>query len=74
MSFGSFEEFLAMGGHGLYVWLSYGAAVIIVLYNMISVRLAQRRFYQDARDRERRHGPSPDLPMDETPRGASTRP
>lgn len=43
-----------MGGHGLYVWLSYGAALIIVLYNVISVRLALRRFYQEARDRERR--------------------
>ena len=56
MSFSSFEEFLSMGGHGLYVWLSYGAAVIIVVYNVVSVRLALRRFLQDARDRERRHG------------------
>ena len=44
-----------MGGHGLYVWLSYGAALIMVLYNVISVRVALRRFFQDARDRERRH-------------------
>ena len=55
MSFSSFQEFLSMGGHGLYVWLSYGAALIIVLYNVISVRLGLRRFLQDARDRERRH-------------------
>ena len=56
MSFGSIEEFLAMGGHGLYVWLSYGAALIIVLYNVVSVRVAERRFFEEARDRERRHG------------------
>ena len=24
MQFSSFSEFIAMGGHGLYVWLSYG--------------------------------------------------
>ena len=56
MSFGSLEEFLAMGGHGLYVWLSYGAALIIVAYNVVSVRVAERRFFAEARDRERRHG------------------
>lgn len=55
MSFSSFHEFLAMGGHGLYVWLSYGAALIIVVYNVLSVRLARRRFLQQARDRQRRH-------------------
>ena len=55
MSFDSFREFLAMGGQGLYVWLSYGAAVIIILYNVASVRVAQRRFFQQARDRQRRH-------------------
>ena len=59
MSFGSFQEFLAMGGHGLYVWLSYGAAVIIILYNVLSVRLKLHRFFQQARDRETRHGPAP---------------
>jgi len=60
MSFDSLGDFLAMGGHGLYVWLSYGAALIIVLYNVVSVRLAERRFFQEARDRERRHGAAGD--------------
>lgn len=55
MSFDSVHDFLAMGGHGLYVWLSYGAGLIIVGYNVVSVRLARRRFFQHARDRERRH-------------------
>jgi heme exporter protein D len=54
MSFGSVSEFLAMGGHGLYVWLSYGAALIIVLYNVISVQVRQRRYFRHARDLERR--------------------
>jgi len=65
MSFGSLGEFLAMGGHGLYVWLSYAAALIIMLYNVVSVRLRRRRFLQHARDLERRgatHGGAPREP------------
>ncbi len=30
MQFASFSEFLAMGGYGFYVWLSYGACVVIL--------------------------------------------
>lgn len=48
-------EFLAMGGHGLYVWLSYGAGVGVVLYNLWSVRRRERRWVRDYLDRERRH-------------------
>lgn len=55
MSFSSLQEFVAMGGHGLYVWLAYGAALIIVAYNVISVRVRQRRALQHVRDRARRH-------------------
>lgn len=29
--FNSFQEFLAMGGHGPYVWWSYGAFVVLLL-------------------------------------------
>lgn len=54
MSFSSLEEFLAMGGHGLYVWLSYGAGLIIVVFNVIAARVKQRRAFQMVRDRQRR--------------------
>lgn len=50
----SLAAFLEMGGHGFYVWLSYGAGLIIVLYNVLSVRIATHRFFRDARDRQRR--------------------
>ncbi len=30
MAFDSFEDFLAMGNHGLYVWLSYGLTFLIL--------------------------------------------
>ncbi|MFU8815328.1 MAG: heme exporter protein CcmD [Pseudomonadales bacterium] len=43
-----------MGGHGLYVWLSYGAALIMMLYNVISVRFRLRRFFRQSTDQERR--------------------
>jgi heme exporter protein D len=29
------SEFWAMGGHGFYVWLAYGATAIILIYNLI---------------------------------------
>ena len=64
MSFDSFADFLAMGGHGLYVWLSYSVATIVVLANVFSVRIARRRFLQAARGLERRQaaaGGSPEL-------------
>lgn len=35
MSFDSLEAFLSMGGHGLYVWISYGAAAIVILFNFV---------------------------------------
>ena len=55
MSFDSLAEFLAMGGHALYVWLSYGAALLVVLYNVVSLHLARRRHIREAADRLRRH-------------------
>ncbi len=54
MSFESWSEFFSMGGHGLYVWLAYGVALIVVLVNVISVRVARRRFFRQARALERR--------------------
>ena len=54
MSFDSIPEFLAMGGHGLYVWLSYGVSVVVVLANVLSVRMARRRYFREAQALERR--------------------
>lgn len=47
MSFDSFAEFLAMGGHGLYVWLAYAATIVVVLANVLSLRLARKRFLRE---------------------------
>lgn len=35
MSFSSFADFIAMDGHGIYVWLAYGIAFFIFLFNLI---------------------------------------
>lgn len=52
--FASFADFLAMGKHGLYVWLSYGIALSIILYNVVAVILNKRRFFNEAKRRLRR--------------------
>ena len=54
MSFDSWSEFFAMGGHGLYVWLAYGSALIVIALNVVGVRVARRRFFRQARAFERR--------------------
>ena len=43
MQFESFAEFVAMGGHGLYVWLAYGATVAVLLFSSIALHLARRK-------------------------------
>ncbi|MGB0833386.1 MAG: heme exporter protein CcmD [Psychrobium sp.] len=39
MHFDSFSDFIAMGGHGFYVWWSYGIAFALLLtLTIVSVR------------------------------------
>lgn len=52
--FATFADFLAMGKHGLYVWLSYGIGLGIILYNVVAVVLNKRRFFNEAKRRLRR--------------------
>ncbi|OZG71046.1 heme exporter protein CcmD [Hahella sp. CCB-MM4] len=41
MSFSSLNDVIHMGGHGLYVWLSYGAGVAILSYNLVAPKMKQ---------------------------------
>jgi heme exporter protein D len=41
MSWGSLDNFLAMGGYGLYVWGSYGVTLVLFVAELIL--LAKRR-------------------------------
>jgi len=54
MSFHSAGEFFAMGGHGLYVWLSYGVSLVVVLANVLTLSRARRRQWTELRDQWRR--------------------
>ena len=39
-----FATFLQMGGHGLYVWLAYGIAWVVLIVLAIRPILSRRRF------------------------------
>ncbi|MBE0470946.1 MAG: heme exporter protein CcmD [Methyloprofundus sp.] len=52
--FATFADFLQMGKHGLYVWLSYGLAFAIFAYNIVSVAFAKRQFFNKAKRQARR--------------------
>ena len=54
MAFDSVAEFLAMGGHGLYVWLSYGATYLVLLGLWLGGRAAHQRALRDIAARETR--------------------
>jgi len=52
MSWSSWSEFWAMGGHGFFVWMSYGAAVAAVAVEIGILRWRRRRALEDV-ERER---------------------
>ena len=60
MNFANFNDFLAMrsqdGLHvdGLYVWLSYGITLMVIVYNIVAPVLRQRRFIRVQAQRHRR--------------------
>ena len=39
MNWGSLNEFLAMGGYGLYVWGSYGMVVLCVFLEVLFLNI-----------------------------------
>ncbi|WP_419535262.1 heme exporter protein CcmD [Endozoicomonas sp.] len=53
MYFDSWNGFLAMEGHGLYVWSAYAVAVIVIAYNLISPFMAKRQVVAQVRRQER---------------------
>ena len=52
------NEFLHMGGEAVYVWMSYGIALIVLLANMVAPLRQRRKLLNDiartARRRARR--------------------
>ena len=54
MNFNSVSEFLAMGGHGLYVWLSYGLGLVVIVANLVLPKLSRNRLLAEQKRRLRR--------------------
>lgn len=46
MNFNSFSEFVAMGGHGLFVWSAYAITLVVLLFNLILPLVGRRRFFK----------------------------
>jgi heme exporter protein D len=49
MNWASFDQFLHMGGYGLYVWGSYGATVLLMSAEALLVRHRHRLAFRAAR-------------------------
>ncbi len=45
MQFESLVAFFEMGGHGLYVWLSFSIAVVVIGFNLIQPWLNQKKIF-----------------------------
>lgn len=43
MSFDSFEAFIHMGGHGLFVWSAYGITLVVLAFNFLQPILLRRK-------------------------------
>lgn len=59
MSFESFADFLAMGGHGLYVWLSYAIALTVIVINVVNPLVQKRQIFTEQARRLRREKQNP---------------
>lgn len=43
MQFNSFSDFIAMGGYGFYVWLSFGTCALILLSILLDSKFSHQR-------------------------------
>lgn len=54
MYFESFDALLSMNGHGVYVWVTYLLAVIVLSVLFIQPLLRRRQLLEQLRDQSRR--------------------
>lgn len=54
MQFDSLTAVLEMGGHGLFVWLSFASALLVLAYNLISPIVTERQLKRELQRRKRR--------------------
>ena len=43
MYFSDISSFIAMGGHGTFVWSAYGVAFLVIIYNIMAPVLARKK-------------------------------
>jgi heme exporter protein D len=55
--FESFQAFMAMAGHGPYVWASYGLTVLILLSLVIAPLASGKTVLKTVARQQRRHQP-----------------
>ena len=54
MQFSSFADFISMGGHGFYVWLSYSTSVFLLLLLVFMTKANDKRVKQQIKNRIKR--------------------
>ncbi len=54
MQFSTFSDFIAMGGHGFYVWLSYGISFLLLALLIIHSKRKNNSIIQQIRLRQKR--------------------
>ncbi|MGY0218978.1 heme exporter protein CcmD [Endozoicomonadaceae bacterium StTr2] len=59
MAFEDFASFIAMGGHGLYVWTSYAVAALVVIFNLVGPWREKRRISASISRQMRRETAAP---------------
>jgi heme exporter protein D len=56
MNWGSFSNFLAMGGYGGFVWGAYGVTAALIAAEILALRARRRRAVQEVANRSRGQG------------------
>ena len=52
----NWSEFFAMGGYGLYVWGSYAAAAVVLVFNIVSARRHEKNVRRELQQMQRLQG------------------
>ncbi|MGL5031149.1 MAG: heme exporter protein CcmD [Aeromonas sp.] len=52
MYFASLSDFLAMGGYGFYVWLSFGLTLVCLVGILFSTRMKTRSLLRELRTKQ----------------------
>ena len=47
MTWNSVEDFIAMGGYGLYVWGSFGMALVVIVAELVQLAARRRALARD---------------------------